>query len=148
MSFTNELSILPDSPVALQTAIAQTLSDIDNGVVDPLVLKARLKWFEKYVEGIKPTLDEAALTEAQKYGKGEQTVLGFGFRIQETGTKWHYENCGDPLLLKYETSLKDRQAFLQAIKEPKQEIVDDEIITINPPIKKSTTAIVFTLPKQ
>jgi hypothetical protein len=71
----------------------------------------------------------------------------------ETGVKYDYQstNCPewerfDEMVKHYSELKKQRETFLKSLKEPLNIITDDgEIVTINPPIKSSTTALKITL---
>jgi len=99
-----------------------------------------------------PVYRDLLVTEAAKYGKNFEHHNA-KFEIKETGVKYNYENCGDPILQSLEqqfeaieTQLKDRQKFLRAIPEAGMEIlVDDELIKVYPPIKTSTTSVTINL---
>lgn len=97
------------------------------------------------------------MDEVSKYGKeGYQTPRGAKFGIMENaGTVYHYENCKDLLLDDYKTQLeiltlkiKERQEFLKTVPVTGMEIrFEDELITVYPPYKTSTTTYKVTLPK-
>lgn len=153
MSFTNELSILPDNKESLNLAINQTINDIDMGVINPLQLKARLKYFEKYIDGIKDKLDEAALAEAEKYSEKKFGVFGMKVEVCEVYTKYDFSNTNDPTYSKLneekkkaEANVKEREIFLKSLTDKLDVIADGgEVVTIYPPIKQSKTGIKITL---
>lgn len=70
--------------------------------------------------------------------------------MKETGTKWNYENCNDPVyrdLTEKSGAMKDmikgREAFLKSLKES-MTIVDDttgEVVMVAPPMKTSKTIV-------
>lgn len=97
------------------------------------------------------------LEEVQKGGKaGITSKRGTKFSVMENaGTVYHYENCGDPILSNLQLQLeeikfkvKERQDFIKTVPANGLEIRHgDELITIYPPYKTSTTTFKVTLPK-
>lgn len=82
---------------------------------------------------------------------------GAKFEIMENaGTKYHYENCNDPILTELvlrmqtiEIELKARQDFLKTVPLSGLEIHvgEGELVTVYPPYKTSSVAYKITLPK-
>ena len=141
-----------DGISALTTQITTAL---DNGDFNPLDFKLAAKGFEKLIEGVKKKVDEAALTEAEKYT--EKTFMYKGAQIERVdnlGTKYDYSNCNHP---DYDTLLteieglekkkKEIEEFLKGIKGSLT-VVDEgtgEVRTMYPPIKKSSSGIKITI---
>lgn len=127
---------------------------IEEGYTNPLEFAVRAKML---IEALQQTLSntkELAMEEHSKHGKRAEV---FGAEVQqiEAGIKYDYTVCNDPILeelqkLHEESSrqLKNRELFLKALREPCTIITTDgEIVTINPPIKRSTTTLKVTLTK-
>jgi hypothetical protein len=107
---------------------------------------------EKVFDKIKPTLIENALNEISNFEKNP-IIKGSEFSIVEAGVKYDYSDCND---IEYNTlttqiealksTLKERETFLKAIKQPMQMIDENsgEVYTINPPKKSSTTTLKVT----
>lgn len=144
------LSILPENKAQIKSFSAKLLSEIEEGNAKPLAVLKTFKAFEKVFNAIKPKLTIACLNEAALHPKGKFTSCGITFEIKEAGTKYDYTNCNDSVIdfLSYEIekltdSLKERQDFLKALKEPLTLIdeVTGEINKIYPPVKTSTTVV-------
>ena len=92
-----------------------------------------------------------------KYGKGEiPTSSGASFQVKETGVKYDFSQCNDPVWnnLKEQADrineqLKEREKYLKVIKNPKTEIDEEtgEVYTIIPPTRTSTTSYTVTFKK-
>jgi hypothetical protein len=84
-----------------------------------------------------------------------ETPSGGKIETMEGGTKYHYENCNDPiyqeLLIeqdKLNERIKSRELFLKTIPVNGMDIRhEDELVTIFPPYKTSTTTYKVTLAK-
>lgn len=130
-----------------------------------------LKFFDKVNETIKGNsqasnpeeregdkeFKQMVMDEVSKYGKdGYTTTRGAKFSIMENaGTKYHYENCGDPVLVELNEKnveilekIKIRQEFLKTVPISGMEIRhEDELINVYPPYKTSTQTYQIRLPK-
>lgn len=146
------------SQVIDKTAAAEMaqliISAIENGDVDALNLKIKIKAIENVIETIKPILDKEARSIAEREGAKSFSRLGSTVKLQETGVKYDYSNCQDPKHLKLTESFEaakaakeKRETYLKAL-DKSETIVDEdsgEIVTIYPPIKRSTSSVVITL---
>lgn len=126
------------------------------GYDDPLKIWIMLNEVSKAVEDCKKSLRDLAVSEAEKYGKRFEHN-GYEFKIQETGTKYNFENCGDPVWQSYKQSalsvsekVKERETFLKSLKKSVTIVNDEtgEVSEIQPPVKTSTTNLVLTPIKQ
>lgn len=135
--------------------IANDLNEkLENGEISGLLLIEKFKAISKIEEGIKKKMTEVAVSEASKYPEKELSLFGSTFKIQEFGTKYQYDRCGDTtwqrLTDELETAkkaLKEREDFLKTIKD-KLTCVDEvtgEIVTLYGPIKTSTTGIACSI---
>lgn len=148
------MRLLPDTKTGVQTFSNQLIQSVRNGEVNPLQLKAMFKIMELVGEIVTEATKANQLTEAEKYPEKKFHAFGFEIEKSENGTKYDYLGCGDPI---YEhrhaiaesakAQLDERAQFLKALKEPLT-IVDDEsgeVVTIQPPVKKSATGLKFSL---
>nr|WP_193617486.1 hypothetical protein [Odoribacter sp. OF09-27XD] len=133
--------------------VEQVLQSIQEGEQNPLdILLSRVK-MEKIIKGISdhPDIQNAIMTEFEKYGAKNFEYKGALLQQQEAGVKYDFSGCGDPVMdeyLKQETELKQKMAertkFLKNI--PASGIVDPETGSfIYPPAKSSKTIIKTTL---
>ena len=99
-----------------------------------------------------PDYKSMTLDEAQKYGK---TFEHFNarFEVKEMGVKYDYSVCNDPVYNKLkaqltvlEDEIKAREKYLKAIPtQGVQTLLEDEVLTLYPPAKSSTTSITVNL---
>jgi hypothetical protein len=146
------LSQLPETKQQIEVFASQLENGLINGQIIASDLLRFQKAMEKVFEKIKPTLIENALNEISQYEKNS-VIKGSEFSIVEAGVKYDYSECND---IEYNTlttqieaiksTLKDRETFLKAIKEPLQMIDENsgEVYTIYPPKKTSTTTLKVT----
>jgi hypothetical protein len=127
-----------------------------SGYLNPLDFLVKKKCIEEALEaaynnvGVKNCMIE----EAQKYN-GKGTHLGAKFEVIEAGVKYHFDKTGDPELTRLEAEageladkVKQRKEFLKHVKgEGETVLIDDEVITVYPPHKTSTTTVKISLAK-
>jgi len=109
---------------------------------------------------IKQITDDAGykkivLSDAESYGKKSFDFLNGKFEIKETGVKYDYSQCNDPVLIDLEfranelnEQVKQRQAFLKSVPASGVSILIEETgesVTVYPPSKSSTTSVAVTL---
>ena len=134
--------------------VQQTIDRISNGELNPLKAHLQVKAMEDIIEGI--TKDKAyrdmLLDEAAKYGKSFE-YGNAKFATKETGVRYSYDQCNDPVLADLMEQndnlleqIKLRQKFLQTVPSEGIDIrVNDELVTVYPPAKTSTTSVTVTL---
>jgi hypothetical protein len=137
-----------------QEYVQQTIERINNGELNPLKAHLQVKAMEDIIKGL--TSDDAyrnmLLDEAAKYGKSFEFMNG-KFSTKETGVRYSYDQCEDPILSELydndnelQEKIKARQKFLQSVPPEGLDIrVGDELVTIYPPSKSSTTSVTVTL---
>src|SRR6185312_2325589 len=124
---------------------------------NPLKAAEGLSAMESFIKEVKDNSQFKAYVreEAAQYPKGFVSNSGAKIECCETGTKYNYDTCGDPIygmysqkLLSAQNSLKEREAFLKTIPSEGLEIrFDDELIRVFPPSKSSTSSYKITLQK-
>lgn len=94
------------------------------------------------------------LNEVSKYGKSHVTASGTSMLIKETGVDFDYTQTGDYELKELmeqkaliDFKIKEKEKFLKAITKPTPVLFGDELITLHPPAKKSTTSVTITISK-
>ena len=92
--------------------------------------------------------------EVSKYGKSHTTESGTKIELAEVGTKYDYSLTGDLILKELEeqktildAKIKERQTFLKAISKPIEVLFADEVVTLYPPAKTSTSSVKITISK-
>lgn len=134
-------------------------NSLADGEVNPIeaVVKAK-SMYEVLSSFLKDDdVKELVVNECEKYGKGETpSFAGAKVQVKETGVKWDYTDCGDPvydsLALQMEElkqRMKQRESYLKTITERKTEIDEatGEIYTILPPVRTATTSYSITYNK-
>ena len=131
----------------------EILDSVTNGFEDPLFLLVKLKAFTKALDGAIDSIQEYALSEAQKHGKSF-AIYGAKVEVKEMGTKWYFDKTGDPIIARISEQKdqigkaeKDRQAFLKTLKE-KTSFLDEEsgeVFTVYPARKESKTGIAISI---
>ena len=152
MNALSYLTVLPSAKVEVEAFSNQIIEGLEAGTINPLKLKLQLKWIEKLTENLHSKLNDAALKEAEKYGK---TFDMNGFKVEqvEAGIKYAYAGCGDitwemldAAAASAAKSKKERESFLKTVKE-KMVLVNEstgECYDVHPPLKTSTTTLKFT----
>ena len=148
------LSLLETTKEQRESFVRSIVSALDEGTADPLKVHLQVKNTEDLIKQI--TSDEKyrefLLNEASKYGKSFEQYNA-KFQVKETGTRYDYSVCGDSEIQalqeeadKLAEKIKARQKFLQSVPASGLELLrGDELITIYPPIKTSTTSVTVTL---
>lgn len=93
--------------------------------------------------------------EVSKNGKDITNPSGAKIELAETGTKYDFSQCSDPVLVQLEAKLetvedmiKDRKEMLKKVSASGMDIlIDDELIKVFPPSKTSTSSYKITLSK-
>jgi hypothetical protein len=132
----------------------EILNSVKNGFEDALFLLVKLKAMSKALDGTIDAIHEHALSEAYKHGQKSFGLYGAKVEIKEMGTKWFFDQTGDPIIYRLERDKKaisekekDRQSFLKTLKE-KTSFLDEEsgeVFTVFPARKESKTGIAITI---
>ncbi len=154
----------PSNPVSLlrlgastkqqiQSLVRGVIDGVDKGDISALETFLLLKAWEDVSEEIKKAVRSKAVAEASQY-QGKLTLHGNELETFEAGTKYDYSVCSDTVWERLDADAntaiekrKGREALLRALKEPTT-MVDEltgEVVTINPPLKTSTTTVKVTL---
>lgn len=154
----SELSIFDMTKDERQSFVVRVVEAIEDGY-NPLKIHYRLKVIEKIIEMLndnKTTISkryrELLLLEAAKHGR-QFDFDNSHIEVKETGVKYDWSKCGDEILMKdietlkyLEGKIKARQELLKTIPPSgMQTVVGDEVVTLYPPTKTSTTALALTL---
>ncbi len=142
--------------------VADLVQRIDDGEIDALKVHSQVKSMEDIIDrltsdkGKSPELAKRykvlLLDAANNYGKSFE-LHNAKFETKEVGTKYNFDQCGDSELLsaylereRLDAKIKAREAFLKTVAIEGMDIrVGDELITVYPPAKSSTTSIAVTL---
>lgn len=149
-----DLSLFETSKTERLSFAQSVINSAKEGLINPLKLHLQVKCLEDLIKQItsNPDYKELTIDEAYKYGKTFEQHNA-KFEIKEMGVKYDFTNCGDPImtdLLEQQATLdaqiKERQKFLKSVPaEGLQTLIEDEVVTLYPPVKTSTTTISVNL---
>lgn len=154
---------LPNSPQGLLNLMPSTMDQINSfssgiiravkeGNVNPLDVMLQMKAMEKSFENIKNQIKENVNREADKYPGVTFNYRGVELVKGDVKTEYDYTVCNDTVWERRNTDaesakrlLDERQSFLKSLKEPITTVdeMTGEIVTIRPPLKKSTPGVKF-----
>jgi hypothetical protein len=153
LATTTDLSLFETTKAERQDFAQYVVNGLKDGLSDPLKVHLQVKCMEDLIKQITshPEYKDLTLDEAAKYGKSFE-MHNAKFEVKEMGVKYDYSACGDPVynelsqkMAELEKELKDRQAFLKAVKPGTEILVEDEVVVLYPPVKTSTTSITVNL---
>jgi hypothetical protein len=149
-----DLSLFETSKTERQEFAQAVINNAKEGLLNPLKLHLQVKCLEDLIKQITshPNYKELTLDEAYKYGKTFEHYNA-KFEIKEMGVKYDYSVCNDPVYNKLkaqltvlEDDIKAREKYLKAIPTSGVEtLFEDEVVTLYPPAKSSTTSITVNL---
>jgi hypothetical protein len=149
-----DLTLLLTSKGERQEFAQVVVNNAKEGLINPLKLHLQVKCLEDLIKQItsNPDYKELTLDEAYKHGKTFEQYNA-KFEIKEMGVKYDYGACNDPIMndllgqqAELEERIKERQKFLKGIPSKGLEtLIEDEVITLYPPAKSSTTTISVNL---
>lgn len=149
-----DLSLFETSKAERLSFAQSVINSAKDGLISPLKLHLQVKCLEDLIKQITNNLEykELTLDEAYKYGKIFEQYNA-KFEIKEMGVKYDYNECNDPIIIdlllqqaELEERIKERQRFLKTIPEEGLEtLIEDEVVTLYPPQKTSTTSISVNL---
>jgi len=155
--------ILPDSPSsvmqlfdadkqALISFAATIINSVHDGNENALKVQILLKKQEFVLEKIKEGIKEPLKTEAAKYGEKEFEYGGARCHLTPTSTTYDFEACGDVELVRLQlefenvkAKLDQRKEWLKTMGGPEQIVNGDELVTVYPPVKRSSMGVKISL---
>jgi hypothetical protein len=149
------LSVLPSGKDEIKRFSRMLKDEILQADRDPLKILVQLKYIEKVLEDVlkDDEIDRHFSKEFDLYGK-EKVIEINGAKLQqvEVGTKYLYEDCGDPVWfdLKRQSDeiaekKKEREKFLQNIPYDQGIVEPKSGVFITRPPKTSKTKVKVTL---
>ena len=130
------------------------IKSIQEGNMNAIDAAIRVKFMEDLIAAMKEKLRGYVLEDLSKYSKGEDIVkYNANFAVKETGVKYDFHNCKDPEWDELTQQInilsdqrKDREKFLKTLQKTIDMLDQEtgEVISINPPIKSSTTSYAIT----
>jgi len=156
------MNLIPSDLIAskdLQKDIAQRIIEsVKEGEQSALQIAGKIKFITDSLEEASKEIKPLVIEEAQKYDRNESLIVlgGYLVEVKEMGIKYDYSQCNHPRLTEIDQELaklseekKSIEATLKSLKAS-MTLVDEgtgEVITVYPPLKKSTTTPVFTFKK-
>jgi hypothetical protein len=124
---------------------------------NPIELAEKIAATENLIKVIKDNdrYKTYVIDELGKYSGKYSTGSGTKIEVCEAGVKYNYNKCNDPVLAdlynqkaELEGKIKFRESFLKAVSPEGTDIrVEDQLVTVYPPSKTSTTTYKVTLQK-
>ena len=150
-----KISLFESSKDERQSFAINLVEQIESGSIDPLKVHLHIKCMEDIIKQLNDnTIYKKSLVDAaEKYGQKSFQFMNSKIEIKEVGTKYDFSQCADPVYQQFEQmadsakdSLKKRGDFLKTVPIEGLELkIDDEVVTVYPPSKSSTTSIAVTL---
>jgi hypothetical protein len=151
MSKETQVLIQPDNPISVLKLIEPkdcekfgqlTASLVHEGHISAVEVEVLVKAWDKAFEGLRKAIRDNVNSEGEKYGENQKfSLMGGEYAYTTVNTQYDYKVCDDPIWNELEQAKKDREAFLKTLKAPMDVRVNDELVTIKPPLKKSTMGI-------
>jgi hypothetical protein len=159
MTATSILSLFQTSKDQRVSFVENVINDISEGNKNAMDIHLQIKCMEDMATQLKddPRYRSYLLDEVKKYRGGAKSVEYHNakFEEKETGTKYDFSQCGDPIQVelaaaaeKAKKALKEREDFLKKLPDEGMSIVDEEtseVCKIFKPSKTSTTSVAVTL---
>lgn len=159
MTVNSVAALFPETKSEIKSFAEKMIESVLDGYTDPLKVKVQLAAMKKTIEEIESSEEfkDCVMNAANKYHKEElKNIHNANIQIKETGVKYDYSQCGMP---EYESIVSDiatlterKKALekrLQTVTMPEEYVcpMTSEMVTLMPPSKTSTTAIVITINK-
>lgn len=155
LTTTSILSLFETNKEQRQSFALGVIDALENGEVDPLKIHLQVKCMEDIIKLLNSNTiyKKSVLDAAEKYNQKSFEFMNSKVEIKETGVKYDYSKCNDPVhqsissdLEERSAWLKDRETFLKTVPAKGMELkIDDEVVTVYPPSKSSTTSVAITL---
>lgn len=157
MTTTSILSLFETNKEQRQSFALGVVDSLEAGSVDPLKVHLQVKCMEDIIKLLNANsiYKNRVLEAAQAYGEKSFQFNNAKIEIKETGVKYDFSKCDDPvladLLAKQEAldkEVKARQDMLKTVSEKGLIVTDPEsgeTFTVYPPAKSSTTNVAVTL---
>lgn len=155
MTTTSILSLFETNKEQRQSFASGIINALEQGEVDPLKVHLQVKCMEDIIKLLNSnsTYKFYVLDAAEKHGQKSFEYMNSKVEIKEMGTKYDYSQCSDPVYNQLDQmacsaadELKKRQEFLKTVPAKGMELkIEDEVVTVYPPSKSSTTSVAITL---
>ena len=145
-------NILSLSKAEILDQANQILKNFDVDMLETITTISLIRKAQLLIDTLEKGLKEKGINELQKAG-GRYEANGCEHQLVEAGVKYDYSVCNDPVYNKLkaqltvlEDEIKAREKYLKAIpSQGVQTLLEDEVLTLYPPAKSSTTSITVNL---
>lgn len=129
---------------------SKVINEVEEGKADPLKVKLFCKTLTEIADKIDKATKSQQNTEAAKYGSKPFAFAGAELHLTSVHTSYDFTACGDPeweqmnqQIESLKASIKQREEWLKTMGGPETIIstLTGEVVTIYPPIKKSTEGV-------
>jgi hypothetical protein len=157
LSTTSILALFETSKEQRMDFALRVVDALENGTADPIKIHLQIKMMEDIIKLLNTnTAYKKAVLEAAQINSDKSFTFGNAkFEIKETGVKYDYSQCGDPVYAMLEqralsatNALKERETFLKTVPGKGITLTEEEtgeVCTVYPPSKSSTTSVAVTL---
>lgn len=152
---TSILSLFETNKEQRQSFALGIIEALESGEVDPLKIHLQVKCMEDIIKLLNSNTiyKKSVLDAAEKYNQKSFEFMNSKVEVKEVGVKYDYSKCDDPIHDQLEMekervdgTLKAREKFLQTVPAKGMELkIEDEVVTVYPPSKSSTTSVAITL---
>ena len=136
---------------------AELARPLVEGEVNPLEFIVKLKGLQQALSIVEKDRDvrDVVLTEIYKHGT-RATWSGATIATRETGVRYDYTACGDPVYddlarqrEELDKRLKEREAFLRTVPDGTTLVWDEtgEVVALHPPVRVGAESYAITYPK-
>jgi hypothetical protein len=143
-----------------KSEIERVANEMVQGIIDGNVQTEKalltIRAIRMAMESAEDKIKDQVIDELHRRGKEGFDVYGAKVNLKELGVKYDYTNCLDPIWNDLDAELKrvsdlkkEREAFLKSITKAMTYVDDStgEVVTIQPPIRQSTTSYTITFAK-
>lgn len=106
--------------------VSRIIFDEIDGNTDPLWAYIKLKAYLEVLGLLKNKLTDSAITEANKFDKGKNTILGVKFEVTSGATRYDYSE--DQTWVDLKKQLNERQDLLKGLKTEMADTSTGEVI--------------------
>ena len=148
------LDLFSTSQTGIDVFSDQIIQSVKQGETNPLKVRVWIRTMEMIISRLKSETEHEQNIEADKYGEKSFSYSGATITKTELVTKYDFSKCGDreweqreQIYSSAKNSLKEREEFLKAIKEPLNTFDKEtgETFVIHPPIKTSKSGLTVSI---
>lgn len=148
------LHLNPSNSQQIEFFASSIIEEVKSGNESPLRVLVQLRAMEKASKQILEGIKDEIVTAAEKYPTKDFELWGNKLEKSEVGVTYDFSVCGDPTYERLEVDfntakdrLDQRKEFLKTLRSPTPigDTVTGELVTVNPPLRKSTAGVKVTI---